>query len=141
MTLLDGLGTLHLAATLMMVGVIWFVQVVHYPLFAAVRSGFTAFEAEHVRRTGWVVAPLMCAEAASAAALVLVSGGATALAWIGLALVAAIWTVTFTVHVPLHRALSQAWDVATHRRLVRANWLRTVAWSARGVIAVGLIGG
>ena len=33
----------HLAATLFMVGVIWFVQVVHYPLFAKV--GATAFAA------------------------------------------------------------------------------------------------
>ena len=31
----------HLAATLYMVGVIWFVQVVHYPLFA--RAGAEGF--------------------------------------------------------------------------------------------------
>lgn len=138
MTLLDGLAALHLVATLMMVGVIWFVQVVHYPLFASVQSEFAAYEAEHVRRTGWVVAPLMCVEAGSAAAIVLVGGAAIGLAWIGLALVVAIWAMTFAVQVPQHRALSDAWDGAVHRRLVRGNWLRTAAWSVRGLVAVGV---
>ena len=138
MTLSDGLVALHLIATLMMVGLIWFVQVVHYPLFAAVRSDFRSYEAEHVRRTGWVVAPVMCVEAAAAATLVLASGAASVLAWVGLGLVIAIWVITFTVQVPQHRVLAEAWDATTHRRLVQGNWLRTVAWSVRGLVAVAL---
>jgi len=48
----------HAAATLVMVGVIWFVQVVHYPLMARVSaSEFAAYEREHQNRTTFVVAP------------------------------------------------------------------------------------
>ncbi len=62
----------NLAATLFMVGVIWFVQIVHYPLFARVGAGgFPAYSERHSRLTGLVVGPLMLAEAATAAALVL----------------------------------------------------------------------
>ncbi len=43
--------TSHLVATAAMVGLIWFVQVVHYPLFAAVGSGGFA---ECLVRTNWV---------------------------------------------------------------------------------------
>ena len=50
---------LHAASTLSMVGLIWFVQVVHYPLFARVEQGFIAYEQIHQQRTTWVVAPLM----------------------------------------------------------------------------------
>ena len=44
--------SLHLAATAAMTGLIWFVQVVHYPLFAAVGADqFVAYEVAHQRRT------------------------------------------------------------------------------------------
>lgn len=49
-----------------MTGVIWFVQVVHYPLFAKVgESAFTTYESLHTIRTGWVVAPMMILELGS----------------------------------------------------------------------------
>jgi hypothetical protein len=47
---------LQAAATLFMTGVIWFVQVVHYPLMARVgAAGFPDYEAAHARLTGYVV--------------------------------------------------------------------------------------
>ena len=62
----------NLAATFVMVGIIWFVQIVHYPLFARVgTTGFPAYSAAHSRLTGLVVGPPMLAEAATAVALVL----------------------------------------------------------------------
>ncbi len=55
-----------------MVGVIWFVQVVHYPLFSRVGdSGFAAYSGAHSRLTGFVVGPPMLVEAATAVALVI----------------------------------------------------------------------
>ena len=62
----------HAAATLYMTGLIWFVQVVHYPLMAAVgRDGFAAYESAHARLTTFVVAPGMLVEALCAGLLVL----------------------------------------------------------------------
>ncbi len=49
----------HLLATALLPGLIWFVQVVHYPLFAAVgQEGFHAYERQHQRLKAFVVAPL-----------------------------------------------------------------------------------
>jgi hypothetical protein len=63
---------LHAAATLSMTGLIWFVQVVHYPLMARVgRVGFADYEAAHTRRTTWVVAPPMLIEGFTAVVLLL----------------------------------------------------------------------
>ena len=62
--------SVHLVATAAMAGLIWFVQVVHYPLFAGVgRDGFAAYEARHTRRTSWVVGPFMAVEGVAAIAL------------------------------------------------------------------------
>ena len=41
---------IHVAATLAMSGVIWFIQIVHYPLLTLVgAAGFTTYEAAHIR--------------------------------------------------------------------------------------------
>ena len=50
-------------ATVFMVGLIWFVQIVHYPLYANVgREQFPEYEALHNRLTTWVVGPAMLLE-------------------------------------------------------------------------------
>ncbi|MCG8583206.1 MAG: hypothetical protein MI757_00650, partial [Pirellulales bacterium] len=60
---------LQLVSTLTMVGVIWFVQIVHYPLFGLVgTSDFGRYEQVHQNRTTRVVAPLMLIEAVTAVA-------------------------------------------------------------------------
>ena len=59
-------------ATAMMTGIIWFVQIVHYPLFTQIpKEGFTRYEQSHTVRTGWVVAPLMLLELGSALLLLI----------------------------------------------------------------------
>jgi hypothetical protein len=131
----------HAAATLFMTGVIWFVQVVHYPLFGRVGAQeFAAYAREHADRTGRVVGPAMAVELALALALA-ARAGAGALAWAGLALLAVIWGSTALVQVPLHRRLAAGPDHAAQRRLVRTNWIRTAAWTARAVIATMLAAG
>src|SRR4051812_33203784 len=60
----------NVASTLMLVGLIWFVQVVHYPQFARVGAdSFPQYQSEHVRLTKWVVALPMLVEAATSAVL------------------------------------------------------------------------
>ncbi len=136
----DWLLLVHCASTLFMLGVIWFVQIVHYPLFQHVGdSGFVGYERQHTRRTGWVVALPMVAELASAVVLAWRMGGV--LAWGGLSVLGLIWVSTGFWQVPAHRRLEGGFDVATHRRLVRTNWVRTVAWSARAVLALALLAG
>lgn len=127
----------HAAATLYMTGVIWFVQIVHYPLFSRIgQPGFPEYEREHVRRTGRVVAGPMLVELASAAAVVWIVGGL--LAWIGMVLVGVIWMSTWLWQVPAHRRLEARFDAAVHRQLTRTNWIRAAAWTARSVIALAL---
>lgn len=133
---------MHAAATLALVGLIWTVQVVHYPLMAHVgAAGYRAFQAAHERRITVVVGPLMLVEAASAALLALAppAGASRVLAWLGLGLVLVVWALTQWVSVPCHARLRAGFDAAAHRRLVRTNWLRTAAWTARGALALALL--
>ncbi len=129
----------QLTTTLTMTGIIWFVQIVHYPLFAHIPpASFTQYEAQHATRTGWVVAPLMCAELATA--LLMLSSKArpapisTTAAIAGAALVTIIWLSTGLIQVPLHNRLSTGYDASTIRTLVTTNWIRTLAWTARSAL-------
>jgi hypothetical protein len=143
--LLQALVFAHAFATLAMCGLCWFVQVVHYPLLAEVGpERFSRYESEHVRRTTWIVAPLMLIELATAGLLVMLatrveSGVSVTLAWTGAGLLALVWMSTFGVQVPLHGRLQRSFDLRTVSTLVRSNWARTVAWSARGVLALLLV--
>jgi hypothetical protein len=132
----------HAAATGVMTGLIWFVQVVHYPLLARVgATSFVEYEQAHVRRTTRVVAPAMLVEAATATVLPFVSPTppGRVLAWGGLALLAAVWMSTALLQVPCHRKLARGFDPDVARRLVATNWIRTVCWSVRLVVALALL--
>jgi hypothetical protein len=125
----------HLAATLFMVGVIWFVQVVHYPLFSRIGSEkFSLYSEAHSRLTTYVVGPPMLVEASTALLLVFQrpEGVPLAAALIGLALVVAVWLSTALLQVPRHTTLGSGFDRRAWSGLVLSNWVRTVAWSARG---------
>ncbi|WP_119067509.1 hypothetical protein [Rubrobacter indicoceani] len=135
----DAILLANLASTLFMVGVIWFVQVVHYPLFARVgEPGFIAYEGDHSRLTGYVVGPPMLLEAGTSVVLLLFrpEGVAGWLLWTGFALVVVIWVSTVLLQIPRHRALGAGFDQTAHRFLVASNWVRTAAWTARGVIVL-----
>ena len=134
----------HLAVSFAMVGVIWVVQLVHYPLFAGVGAdGWAAYERAHQQRITWLVGPLMLAELATAVLLVLDRPAAMPLAAAvtGAALVGAIWASTAFVQVPLHAALGGAFDAAAHSRLVGSNWVRTVLWTVRGALLAWIVAG
>ncbi len=137
----------HAASTSAMTGLIWFVQVVHYPLMSRVGiDEFIIYERDHMQRTTWIVAPLMLFELITAIAIALQpmmsaesAWVSPVIAWTGLALVGVIWASTLFQQVPCHRRLSEGFDVMSWRRLVRTNWVRTAAWSARSCLALQML--
>ena len=133
---------LHAASTLWMTGLIWFVQVVHYPLFSLVGdAGFAAYEHAHTTRTTLVVGPPMLLELATTVALLGLTSDAVprSAAWMGAALLAAIWLSTALLQVPQHSLLSLGFDARAYEVLVQSNWIRTVGWSLRAALALWLL--
>lgn len=134
--------TVHLFVTAAMVGLIWLVQIVHYPLFAMVGTdGFADYERSHQRRISFVVGPLMAVEGITALWLAIDPPTGIARVWplVGLALLGVIQLSTVLLQVPQHEALGSGYDAVRVQRLVRTNWVRTLGWSARGVLATGLV--
>jgi hypothetical protein len=129
-------------ATLFMTGLIWFVQVVHYPLFARVGTeAFPAYSRAHQTLTTLVVGPPMLVEALTALLLVVSRPAQVSawLAWTGLALVGVIWLSTAALQVPAHGRLVSGFDAEVGSFLVTTNWIRTVAWSARAAVVCAML--
>ena len=131
----------HMAATWAMVGFIWTIQILQYPLMAEVpRDGFPRFEAVHQRRVTTVIALFGPLEVVMAALVFLAVD--TVPSWLSFAsgaVLAAIWTSTAFFYAPLHARLADGFDETLHRRLTTTNWLRTVAWTARGLAAAWML--
>jgi hypothetical protein len=130
---------IHAAATWTLVGLIWTVQLAIYPLFATIpAASFSAYHARYTRAIGYVVAPLMLVELGTGIAW-LTLAPKTRAAWVGLGLIGAMWLITAFVQVPQHRRLSLGHDPALIRHLTRGNWLRTAAWTARGLLVTAAL--
>jgi hypothetical protein len=127
----------NLATALLLTGLIWTIQLVHYPLFEkADRARFADFEAEHSMRITWLVGPLMLAELAAAALLAFRPPDRVPplAAWFLLLLLGLIWASTLFLQVPRHAELAHGFSPAAHHALVLSNWIRTAAWTARSAI-------
>ena len=127
----------NLVATLVMVGVIWFVQIVHYPLLSVVPVESAASTAvEHQRRTSYVVGLPMAVEGVSTLGLLAMTPDAVSwwLPWVGAVLLAVALGSTVLLSVPRHARMASAPDAQVGRELVVTNWPRTIAWTLRGVV-------
>jgi hypothetical protein len=134
----DRIVAAHLFATFAMTGLIWFVQIVHYPMLARLpHENFPALEREHCDRTGFVVAPPMLVEAFTLCWLIF-RGFNSPLFLFTAALLGVVWISTFALQVPTHRTLLAGWSESAHRRLVLTNWIRTTAWTIRSGILAGI---
>ncbi|MFT4688680.1 MAG: hypothetical protein ACKVHO_09490 [Verrucomicrobiia bacterium] len=133
---------LHCLAGVFMTGVIWFVQVVHYPLFHQVGVGnFVRFEEQHALLTTFVVMPPMLVELVTAGFLVrrrpqfMARHQAITI----LLLTVFIWLLTFIVHLPQHELLGRGFSSELHADLVVTNWGRTILWTLKSGLAMWLL--
>ncbi len=124
-------------ASLYMTGLIWFVQLVHYPMFGDVpEEVFIEYERIHQARTTWAVGPMMLLELGTAIAFFWhrPAGVPAWLPWAGIALLLLVDGSTAVFFGPQHGRLSAGFDERLHRQLVDWNWIRTFGWTARGVL-------
>lgn len=132
----------NLAATLFLVGLIWTIQMVHYPLFSEVgEQNYVAYQAGHQWRITVIVLPTMLVEIGTAFLLILLRPPVMPswAAMLGVALVLIIWASTFFLQVPQHSILDRGFDMRAYELLVGTNWLRTIAWTLRGGLMLWVV--
>lgn len=128
------LFSLHTVAALYMLGVIWFVQIVHYPLFFHLPSEQEKRSFSfHQKRTAWVVIPGMVVEIGTAIWLLFHPFPNLFSVIILLVLSLAPLIMTFVFQAPCHRALLKENSEILIHKLVRTNWIRTWMWTLKAI--------
>ena len=127
----------NLLSTSVMVGVIWVIQLLHYPSFHFINEKkYIEFQHFHMQRISFIVIPVMLIELASA--LLLSYFFRSSLTIILLALVLGIWAITFIFFTNMHQKLTEGYDHSIVDRLVQINWSRTALWSLRLIILLSI---
>ena len=128
-----------------MVGLIWTIHTVHYPLFAHVgESTYVAFQSQHVDRIGKLLfLPWLTEGVTLLAVLVLAFFGnqrnlrlPAFLNGVGMAIaliISGFWSA------PAHGDLADGFNAAVHDRLMTANLVRSLAWTLCGVCAIWIL--
>jgi len=124
---------IHLITSWALFGLIWTIQLSHYPTFQYIsKSQFSAFHLHHTFSISIIVLPLMLLE------LGIVIWQSYQSNWnrgwlIALGLVVLIWVSTFFIQVPLHEHLEKEKDLKVIEQLVFSNWIRTFLWSIKAI--------
>jgi hypothetical protein len=132
------LAIVRLVFTSALAAVIWFAQLVHYPLYREVpESAFAAYHRRHLRRARLTLALPIAVETVTAIALVrtVPRGDARILAWLGLCLLVLGLALTATLLERSYRRLTYRFEQSSLGSLLRWNLLRAVIWSSNVVIA------
>ncbi len=126
---------IHLVLASIMVGVIWVIQLVHYPSFRFTdREKYVSFQIFHMRNISFIVVPVMILEFLSGLLLVLYHSNHESLLRISFILLLIIWLVTALFFAQIHQKLSKGYDETLVRKLVSFNWIRTLLWTIRTII-------
>lgn len=133
------ISTIHLAVTWALFGLIWVVQLVHYPAFRFIEpTQFQEFQGMHMQSITLIVMPLMLAELGLAA---IEAQRARFRGWplASLGLVILIWLSTFFWQMPLHDHLLSGKDNTVIDELVAGNSLRTALWTVKALLLTVLV--
>ena len=117
-------------------GLIWIVQLVHYPGFLRISpETYASYQQFHMRAISFIVAPSMLIELLlTLIGLALAGLNSSYLYWSAGICLAVVWAVTFFVSVPLHGSLTAGFNAEGIQRLIDTNWWRTAGWSLRTIL-------
>ena len=129
------LSDIHFLSTSLMVGIIWVIQLLHYPTFHFIKqSDYVEFQHFHMQRISFIVVPVMIIELLSG--FMLVYYFRSNLFILCLTILLVIWLITFVFFTKLHQSLLGGYDKIIVDKLVQINWSRTFLWSLRLIILI-----
>ena len=122
----------HLMLSSVMTGVIWVIQIVHYPSFHFIEKElYTAFQRFHMNRISIIVIPIMLAELITGIMLLFDKSSKSHFLTISLIMLILIWAITGVFFSKAHNKLIIGYQELVVNQLVVMNWIRTLLWTLR----------
>ena len=122
----------HLIFTSIMTGVIWVIQIVHYPSFHFIEKElYTAFQKFHMNKISIIVIPIMLAELITGMMLFLDKSSKSPFLILSFVILILIWLITGVFFSKAHNELMTGYQELVVNQLVVMNWIRTLLWTLR----------
>ena len=126
---------IHIYSSLFMCGLIWLIQLVHYPGFLFIdKERYIDFQRFHMLRISWIVIPIMSLELVSGVSLCYLKS--SHLWTVNLLLILLIWMSTLLIQSPVHGKLEKGYSEQLIKRLIQGNWIRTILWTVHTFLVV-----
>ena len=130
----------HLIFTSIMTGVIWVIQIVHYPSFHFIEKElYTAFQKFHMNKISIIVIPIMLAELITGMMLFLDKSSKSPFLIISFVILVLIWLITGVFFSKAHNELMTGYQELVVNQLVVMNWIRTLLWTLRLLLLIGFV--
>lgn len=133
---------IHAFATWVMIGLVFFVQVVYYPLYKRLKGKLTVYDEDDIKHMGFLVAPVYFFEFISAIVLVFYKYSDLVykiLSGVNLLLLISIWIVSYILQVRRFGERTVLFLDKMHNFLLTSNWYRTGVWLLRGFIVLAML--
>ena len=125
----------HLVFTSTMVGIIWVIQLVHYPSFYFIRKDiFVSFQKFHTNKIAIVVVPVMLVELITGILLIYMETNIDIVLTISIFILIAIWVLTAIYFYKAHQKLMSGYNEEIINQLIKLNWIRTILWTFRLIL-------
>jgi hypothetical protein len=123
---------------LILCGLVWTIQLVHYPAFYFVsQTTFKYFSTFHSNKITYFVAPLMLLETITGTLILyFVPSILTLINLIGILITV---LVTFFISIPLHDKLAVKKFYPEIEKLIYTNWIRTFLWTTRSFLLMTMV--
>ena len=130
----------HLIFTSIMTGVIWVIQIVHYPSFHFIEKElYTAFQKFHMNKISIIVIPIMLAELITGMMLFLDKSSKSPFLIISFVILVLIWLITGVFFSKAHNELMTGYQELVVNQLVVMNWIRTLLWTLRLLLLTSFV--
>ena len=131
---------INLAVASYLAGLFWYLQIVHYPLFAYIdRKSFLEYHVQHLKTNIFIVFIPMLVEGAFTIMLAFDApyNVPPMIPFLCLCLSTSMWLVTFSHIAPLQDKLTtDGYDKETIEKLVQMNWVRTIGWTVKMILLI-----
>ena len=129
------ISSTHLVCTSVMVGIIWVIQLVHYPSFHFIRKDiYASFQKFHTDKIAIIVAPVMLIELITGVLLIYMETNIDIVLIVSLVILLAIWILTAIYFYKAHQNLMSGYNKEIINQLIKLNWIRTLLWTFRLIL-------
>jgi hypothetical protein len=131
--------SLNLISTLMIAGIFWFIQLVHYPMFRQMpANSLINYSYHHYQKITRIIAPLFVIDLVTLLYMIVIlpTSISVNLAITGTLIFVLIILVTQLWFSPMLQKLSKQPNDYLISKLVNMNWIRTLSWTLKGLITI-----